>query len=117
MLHPTNQPHVSLPAPVMPPSRKSDLPRLFTLTYDSSKLKSKDPQVRAEFTKRYECEGVLFTNGHVILDSGVMFRNVLEMRDHFDVMGTYHIVWSNGDEETNALQGSEKRIYMRGRKA
>ena len=97
-------------------ARRSDLPKLFTLTYDHTKIPTKNSWSRAEFAKKTECEGTLYTNGRLTLDTGVMFKNLDEMKRHFDEMGLYHLVWSNGDEETNAPQGSEKRMYAKGKR-
>lgn len=76
------------------------IPRLFTIDYDCTKLKSRSPVSRAEFAKRMNCEGTEYTNGRITLDTGVMFRNMAELKEHFEQMGAYALMWL--DEESHA---------------
>jgi len=73
-------------------------PRLFVLSYDCTKLTSRNPVTRAEFAKRLDCEGTEYSNGRVTLDTGVMFKNVGEMKEHFGAMGSYTLCDLEGNE-------------------
>lgn len=99
-LQPRNIPH-ALPAPL--PMRRATLPRLFTLEYDNSKVKSANPWTRTQLKDKHERWGVLWVEGGVSLSSGVYFTTLDELRDHFHQAGIYRMVWQDtGEEESNA---------------
>lgn len=97
------QPHVDFSyvgAKLAKALHKQPGPRLFTLEYDSSKIKTKNAFNLAQFKKRRSCEGTLYSNGAVTLDNGTFFQNMAEVRDHFAQMGTATLTWSDtGDVE------------------
>lgn len=119
MLHAHN-PHNSLVGEVvtaMANARRAELPQFFTITYDGSKLPAKG-KARQSFLQKLQSWGTLYPNGGVTLDYGAYFpHGMTELKDHFDMSGIYTIVWQNGDEETNAAQGSEKRYYDKRKKS
>jgi hypothetical protein len=77
--------------------RPRQLPRLFELTYDRTKLKSRNPVTRLDYQVKLTLWGTDYPPtdlpSGVGLQNGTWFRDVQELRDHFEAMGEYDIIW------------------------
>ncbi len=85
-------------------ARKPGLPRLFTLEYDSSKLKTKNAFNREAFKKRHLLYGVVWPStdyapaGGVSLSNSTTYRDVTELQEHFGQAGTATLFWLDTEE-------------------
>jgi hypothetical protein len=87
-----------LPQTPLPfPSKPRKLPRIFLLTYDSSKLHlHRVPSFNKH--EQHEAWGTLYPNGLVTLETGVIFESLSEMRQHFEQAGNWRIQWLEAGE-------------------
>lgn len=79
-------------------------PRLFTLNYDSSKIKTRNAFNREQFSKRHTLYGVVWPatsyapSGGVSLSNSTTFRDLSEVREHFAQAGTATLTWLESGE-------------------
>lgn len=73
--------------------------RLFNITWDNVKIPRLDEQYRKE--KRY-AEGVHFSTGLIVLDSGVMFESFDNMMEHLRRYGNVHVIYQDQEEQADA---------------
>lgn len=101
-LQPRNTLPASLPASLL--RKRADSPRLFTLVYDNSRVKSANPQYRQQAREKQHRFGVLWPEGGVSLSSqGNYFTSMDSLRDYLDERGVYTLTWvDSGEEESNA---------------
>lgn len=84
-----NIPHIT-PAPAR--QRRADMPRLFTLEYDNSRVKSANPQTRAAAREKQFRWGVLWPEGGVSLSSqGNYYTSLVELRLWLEEHGAYEL--------------------------
>ena len=88
------QPHGPLVLP-FPHTKRRDVPRLFLLTFNQSKLKSANPAKRLEYQQSQTLWGTLYPNGAVSLERDYMnyWSTLTEMCDHLAAIGKYDIEW------------------------
>jgi hypothetical protein len=92
--YPRMQPSSLARFPRMPsPTGKE---RLFTLTYDMRKRRSANPSFNAQKTREQSVRGVQWVDGKVSLETGDLFVALDELKNHYEQMGSYRIVF---DEE------------------
>jgi hypothetical protein len=82
-------------------SRKQ--PRLFLLTWDNSKTRTRDPRKG----DKQEAYGTVYPNGLVTLDNGQMFTMMSELHHLLDLKGSYEIVYL--DEMEEGQNGSQQQ--------
>ena len=92
--------------------------RLFTLTWDNSKIPNLEYETR--FHPR-TCDGVHFATGVVALDNGVMYEDMGQLERHLNAYGKcqvqYHDEpaqpWPGRDTEQQAAMVSRYRVPRR----
>ena len=81
--------------------RRSESPRLFMFTYDRTKIKSRNPQVREEYTHKLTRWGVEFPQGDfpymVVVQGDDPYDSFDALRVYYDKIGKYEIMFV--DEE------------------
>lgn len=65
--------------------------RLFSLTWDNSKLRI-DPRERQ---KKREARGTHYANGYVTLNNGNVFESMSELEHHLEVSGKYELTYDD----------------------
>jgi len=98
-----------LQAVIRSAKRASARPRLFTLTYDRTKLKSANPVTRLEYQKRLMVWGAQFPHtgdfpDSVCLQNGTSFLSLIDLDEHFSSMGAYVIEWQDEQESEDAAE-------------
>ncbi len=81
------------------------IPRLFTITYDNTKVKTKNPNMLVQFKRTIMLYGVVWPGtddhpqGGVSLSNSTSYRSMDEVREHFGNAGQYSITWLDDDNE------------------
>lgn len=80
--------------------------RLFTLTWDNSKIPNLSYETR--FHPR-TCDGVHFATGVVALDNGVMYEDMGQLERNLNAYGKCHVRYHDEDEPR---RDTEERVVM-----
>jgi hypothetical protein len=72
-----------------------DAPRLFQIEYDNRRVKSKNPWTNQAKMQKHMRWGTQYPNGMVTLESGICFRDMDELRLHFEALGEYTVTWED----------------------
>jgi len=75
--------------------KQRERPRIFELSYDRTKLKSRNPVTRLDYQAKLHLWGTRYPDGGVGLSSGVWFETQYEMEIHFGLMGAYEVTWED----------------------
>ena len=83
--------------------KRPNEPQHFLLTYNRRKLPTRNPITRREYEQNLslwatEYPATVDFQSCIILQNGVFFNSMDELRDHFKAMGDYTL----GDEESEA---------------
>lgn len=91
--YPRMQPSSLARFPRVPSSTGKE--RLFTLTYDMRKRRSANPSFNTKKTQQITLRGVQWVDGKASLETGDIFVSLLELRDHYEHIGEYSIVFDD----------------------
>lgn len=95
----TTRPYVF---PAATPQRRADVPQLFTVTHDHSRVKSANPTTRAQAREKQHLWGVMWTEGGVNLSDGTYHTSKVALEHWLDERGIYTLTWlADGSEEGN----------------
>lgn len=98
-MFPHVQPTRNTPLPMIARQHRADLPRLFTVEYDYSKTKVRNPAFREQFNRKQTLWGAVWPAtdanpaGSVSLSNGVFFDDLDELEEHFAKAGEYHLAF------------------------
>jgi hypothetical protein len=85
--------------------------RLFTLTWDNSKIPNLEYETR--FHPR-QCDGVHFATGVVALDNGVMHESMNALERHLNAYGKCQVQYHDGGDEPTSETEQQSYVYANG---
>jgi len=108
LFRPDPVPQAASPVPVAAAAAASACagrayPRLFQITFDNSKSRLRNPQMRAQMHQKQTLWGAQFPptdalpSGSIVLADGVFFVRLDELEEYFAARGTYTMTWLDED--------------------
>jgi hypothetical protein len=89
--------------PTIPAQTKQNVPHFFTISYNRTKIPTRNPATRADYARFITMWATDYPPtedypGSVVLQNGVFFQTMDELNAHFARMGSFTIADENGDE-------------------